>query len=107
MGLSPFFPPQARRPPALLPRGSAMALRLRVGWPSIFTPESLEWRRMLSAPPVGVDDAYDLGPDHRLSVDVAAPPGLAAFDLSEQPPSPAPGPFTIPEFMLTLEHGQR
>jgi T5SS/PEP-CTERM-associated repeat protein len=71
--------------------------------------ESVERRWLLSVAPVAADDAYELGPDHGLSVDVTAPtPGqpfpLPAFDMT---PSPAPaGPFTEPDFVRTVEGGQ-
>src|SRR5688572_15520802 len=62
---------------------SRMAAPLRV--PSA---ELLEVRRLLSAAPVAVNDAYDL-PDGRLAVDLSTPPGPLAFDES---PSRWPSP---------------
>src|SRR5688572_7434690 len=42
--------------------------------------EALERRRVFSSAPVGLEDVYELGADHRLSVDVTAPPARPAFD---------------------------
>jgi len=74
--------------------------------------EPLEARQMLSVAPVAVDDAYEIGPDGKLSVDVTIPspipenplPPPLAFNESRFV-EPA-GPFGPPEVVRLVEGGQ-
>ena len=65
--------------------------------------EPLEHRRLLSTAPVAVDDAYELGADHRLSVGDPAST-VPAFDETRWPVPT--GPFTEPDVVLVVEGGR-
>ncbi|HZN63815.1 MAG TPA: Ig-like domain-containing protein [Tepidisphaeraceae bacterium] len=65
--------------------------------------ETVERRRLLSVAPDAADDGYELGPDHRLSVDVPAGP-IPAFDQARFI-QPAGHPET-PTSVRTIEGGR-
>jgi T5SS/PEP-CTERM-associated repeat protein/VCBS repeat-containing protein len=66
--------------------------------------EVVERRRLLSVAPDAADDAYELGPDHRLSVDVSTPSSPSAFDAARFV-EPTGHPAT-PTSVRTIEGGR-
>jgi T5SS/PEP-CTERM-associated repeat protein len=109
MGRRASRTPTIRRTSAVARLSSRSPVRPRIVPADL---EFLEGRRLLSVAPVGVDDAYQLGADGRLNVDVTVPspipenplPPPPAFDESRWP-EPT-GPFNIPEFENVVEGGQ-